>query len=174
MNHQLDEAFAQGVPAVISVTAGANDLGWDQIVTSCYTGNCNSANIEQKLVTVQTNLVKLMQQIQTRSGGVAPKVVLTGYYNPVSADCEKATNGKLSAYELEWMASGVKALNETIKGVAGAYGATYADINFTGHDICSADPWVQGLTGVAPLHPNEKGQNAIAASVVSVLRPSIL
>lgn len=172
-NNQMDQAFAQGVPAIMSVTIGANDIGWSDIVRSCYAGNCKNSNVSGNLKVMQTNLLTMMQQILDRSSNDPPRVILTGYYNPVSDQCAAVTNGKLSKYETDWLTSGVVALNATLEGVADTYGSfvSFASVDFSGHDICSPTPWIQGLTDPAPLHPNATGQNVMAASVVEVARP---
>jgi hypothetical protein len=54
------------------------------------------------------------------------------------------------------------------KGAAGlASGAktasfTVAHPDFTGHGLCSSDPWVQGIASDAPFHPTAAGELAIA------------
>ncbi len=170
LSNQLGVAYNQGIPAVISVTIGANDLNWSKIIQSCYVGNCQAYDINTNIGAMQKNLLAFMQQVQDRSAGsTPPRVILTGYYNPLSQQCVTATGGKLAADEITWLTGAATALNTTIESVAKTYGsfARFAPVDYTGHDACSATPWVLGLTDpVAPLHPNAAGQQAIATSVV--------
>ena len=45
---------------------------------------------------------------------------------------------------------------------AGLFGFGVAAPRFTGHELCTAVPWVQGPSDPAPLHPNAAGELAIA------------
>ena len=45
---------------------------------------------------------------------------------------------------------------------AQTFGFGVIDPSFTGHELCTADPWVQGPGDPAPLHPTEAGELAIA------------
>jgi hypothetical protein len=49
-----------------------------------------------------------------------------------------------------------------IRGVNAAGGAIMATPNFTGHTICSAQPWVQDISDPEPFHPTAAGQADIA------------
>jgi hypothetical protein len=44
--------------------------------------------------------------------------------------------------------------------------------NFSGHELCTSQPWVQNLTDPAPLHPNAAGGLAIAAADQLVMLPA--
>jgi lysophospholipase L1-like esterase len=178
---QLDQTFAQGVPAVISITIGANDIGWSNAVSECYTANCATdsqltAGINTKLANLQNGLLSVMKQIRDRSGGTVPRIVVTGYYNPVSTRCTTASGGRVTADEVQWATGAVTALNTTLQNVVNYtntyYGNTarFAPVDFTGHDLCSTAPWIQGLSDAAPVHPNAAGQQAIARSVVTAAR----
>jgi lysophospholipase L1-like esterase len=171
---QIEQVFAQGKPAVISITVGANDIGWNNQIRNCYTRTCGTtlqtAATNLALTAFQINLNKVMEEIVDRSNGTPPTVILTGYYNPVSANCT-AMSSAVTASEVAWVTGGVGALNTTIQNMATTYGsfARYAPVDFTGHDICSASPWVQGLNDPAPLHPTAAGQQAIARAVIAAV-----
>jgi hypothetical protein len=45
---------------------------------------------------------------------------------------------------------------------ANLFGFGVATPKFTGHELCTSDPWVQGPTDPAPMHPNASGELAIA------------
>ncbi|HJY04176.1 MAG TPA: hypothetical protein VJ351_25510, partial [Streptosporangiaceae bacterium] len=45
---------------------------------------------------------------------------------------------------------------------AQTFGFGVADPPFTGHELCTADPYVQGPGDPAPLHPTAAGELAIA------------
>jgi lysophospholipase L1-like esterase len=171
---QLNFAFANGTPGLITITAGANDARWSQLASDCFFSNCatsaetNAANAN--LVTLQKNLMALFDAIQSKSNNNPPLVVMTGYYNPISLSCTSLSTN-ITADEVTWMTAEVDALNQTIKGVVDVHPfARFAPIDFTTHDICSSDPWVQGLSTSRPFHPTAQGQNVIAIDVVNTIR----
>lgn len=170
---QLDRAYSGNAPNVISITAGANDAHWAEFLNACYAFDCSTTAYTLAanawLVKVQANLHASMASIYLRSGGAPPKVLLTGYYNPVSPTCTTLQN-KVTAGEIRWMTAETNAINQTIRNVASSYSfVTYVPVDFTGHDVCSANSWIQGVADPAPFHPTAAGQKAIARSVLSTL-----
>jgi lysophospholipase L1-like esterase len=169
---QLTNAFAKGTPKVITITAGANDIHWSDFIKKCFGSTCGTQNdtdtANALLVGLQYKLTYAMGSIQRRSNYHPPKVYLTGYYNPLSANCQSS---QLSAAELAWLNAESQALNQTIKNVAKRYSfAEFVPVDFTGHDICSASPWIQGPSDPAPFHPNATGQAVIAKSVIRAMK----
>lgn len=170
---QLDSAFSRGTPQLITITAGANDAHWDEFIRACYYTSCANQvatwTANAYLVSLQAKLYAAFSSITYRSGGYPPTVVITGYYNPLSAACTQYQSN-LTADEITWLTGETNALNQTIQNVAARYSfVKYAPVDFTGHDICSADSYVQGLAGPAPFHPTAAGQQVIAASVLRAL-----
>jgi len=169
---QISQAYANGAPGVISITAGANDMQWATIIKKCYATDCGTATdttlVNAALVALQAKLYAVFGDISLRSVGTTPpKVLITGYYNPLSAQCANIAPQQLNADEVVWATSVSNALNQTIKDVATKFSyATYVPIDFTGHDLCSANSWVQSAQEAAPVHPNAAGQAAIAQAVI--------
>lgn len=175
MHNQLDTAFSSGTPAVISLTVGANDMGWVQLLQKCYTSQCGTSSdttqINADFQKLADNLRALFRGIEQRSNGVPPQVVITGYYNPVSNGCMNKQS-YVDKNEIKWLNASRDALNKTIRNAMKDYRfVKYASTNFDSHGICSKQPWVQGLNESAPLHPNQLGQEAIAKSVASQITP---
>ncbi len=173
MEPQLRAAFAGGVPALISITAGANDVHWNEFVYKCYVATCGT-RADQRisdayLAALRIKMRYALLSIEARSGGQAPTTIVTGYYNPLSSACT-AVQSELSAVEIAWLSNRLTALNATLEDIAGDFSfVRFAPVDFTGHDICSADPWVQGQNDTAPFHPTAAGQASIAAAVLKAL-----
>lgn len=170
---QLDTAFANGTPQIMTITAGANDLNWQQFLYICYRANCatptQTALSNTQLAALKLKLHTLFTDIQLRSDFAPPTVLYTGYYNPVSTSCQGIIPS-ISNTEVTWITERVNRLNATIADVAGHYSfVRFVPINFTGHDLCSSQSWVQGLNDPQPIHPTTAGQQAIANSVISAL-----
>ncbi|MDB5186375.1 MAG: hydrolase family protein [Candidatus Saccharibacteria bacterium] len=170
---QLDTAFANGVPALISVTAGANDLGWNAFLYRCYqsTSTCGTeaekATLKGLRIALRASIHTSMIAIAAKSGGQPPRVVWTGYYNPLSNNCTNAIP-TISQAEINWINSEVQLLNQAIQNTVANYSfARFAPVSFSGHELCTPQPWVQGLNDPAPLHPTVAGQQAISRSVLT-------
>jgi lysophospholipase L1-like esterase len=171
LDSQLIQAFASGRPDLITLTIGANDARWTQFIRQCYYIRCgysvDTARFSAYLVDLKLELNVIMAKISTLSNGNPPQVIVTGYYNPLSSTSCAATNNLTSA-EISWLRSRTNSLNSAIRGTVGKYSfADFAPVNFSGHDICSADSWVQNLDGPAPFHPTAAGQQAIAKAVLA-------
>jgi lysophospholipase L1-like esterase len=170
---QLNVAFANGTPQLITITAGANDVHWADFVAKCYAQTCGTSTDDRAanayLSWLELKMEYALYQIERRSHGTPPPIVFTGYYNPISEACT-AFDPRLTTEEVQWLSSKLDSLNQTIEDTAAnrSY-ASFAPVDFAGHDICSADSWVQGPQDAAPFHPTAAGQQAIARSVLEVL-----
>lgn len=173
---QLDTAFAHGTPALMSITAGANDAHWAGFLQKCYTQTCGTQSdnwrVQMYLASLRLKLHFALAHIALRSGSTPPTVVVTGYYNSLSGQC--AADEHLTADELTWLSGEVQALNDALRQIVSLHSfASFAPVDFTGHDLCSGQSWVQGLSDPAPFHPTAAGQAAIARAVVGVLQPQL-
>lgn len=188
---QLSTAFANGKPSLITITAGANDAHWDYFLRYCYSSDCANGNvaiaanqgcIPDRLSTISTTnlancylaamqlkLIGAFWAIHQYSGGDPPTTIVTGYYNPVSAACTTKYPNVTQA-EIAWLNAEFTALNATIRQAAEQYPfVRFVPIDFTGHDICATDPWIQGIGDRQPFHPTTRGQQHIATSVLGAL-----
>ncbi len=170
---QLDQLFALPKPTVITMTIGANDAQWTTVFAKCYTGVCGSATdtteVKQRLAVVGTNLQKALTQIQQHYGAAVPQMIVTGYHQvfptttPI-AGCTDLTG--VDPAELAWGRQQQSAIDDTIQStVKGFAFAKYAAISFGGHELCTTDSWVQGLSDKQPYHPTEAGQTAFAKQI---------
>lgn len=167
---QIDGAFASGTPELITITAGANDVHWDTFIRKCYTRTCGTPNDQKAfngLITVLgVKLQSVLKDIELRSNGSPPEVIITGYYDPLSDQCAQI-EPRLEPEELTWINARTADLNQTLEHASSQYSfVSFAPIDFTGHDICSDFPWVQTLDDPAPFHPTYEGQVAIAQAIL--------
>jgi lysophospholipase L1-like esterase len=171
---QLDNAFSHGTPKLITITAGANDAHWQYLIKECYVADCatsfNTTVADGFLYVLQAKLNVDMYSIENRSNGNPPQIILTGYYDPLSQQCSQIQHN-ITPQELHWIDAETGALNQTIRQVANNYDfVTFAPVDFSGHDLCSSNPWIQGLHDNAPFHPTAKGQQQIAHDVMAKIR----
>jgi lysophospholipase L1-like esterase len=168
---QLDQAFANGTPSLITLTVGANDTRWTQFIRQCYYIRCgysvDTARFNTYLVDLKLELNVVMAKIHSLSNGSPPQVIVTGYYNPLSSIACDDTAG-ITANETSWLNARINGLNKAINGTVSKYSyGTFAPVSFAGHELCTADSWVQGPSNAMPFHPTTEGQQAIATSVTS-------
>jgi lysophospholipase L1-like esterase len=170
---QINTAFANDKPSLITITAGANDVHWSDFIGKCYATTCGTTADQvtsaQLMVALRVKLAYALQDIRLRSAGSPPKVIVTGYYNPLSMACAQPQTG-LTPDEITWLDSQGAALNQVLANTVSHYSfARFAPVDFSGHELCTSDPWVQGPQDAAPLHPTAEGQQAIARSVLATI-----
>jgi lysophospholipase L1-like esterase len=168
---QLDQAFANGTPSLITLTIGANDARWTQFIRQCYYIRCgysvDTARFNTYLIDLKLELNVVMAKIHSLSNGSPPQVIVTGYYNPLSTITCDDTAG-ITANETLWLNSRVNSLNHAINGTVAKYSyGTFAPVSFAGHGLCASDSWVQSPSSAMPFHPTAEGQQAISTSVAS-------
>jgi lysophospholipase L1-like esterase len=169
---QLDVAFRSGTPSIITLTIGGNDVRWADFISTCFTASCDTDTQTEialtYLQTLEKNLGDIFENIEARSKNNHPDVFVTGYYHVVSEAC---VNNYLTSGEVIWLNTQTNNLNQTLQKIAQKFGSVqFVDIDFTGHDICSNEPWVQKFgNGSALFHPNILGQKEIARSVLKAL-----
>ncbi len=105
------------------------------------------------------------------------KVLVVGYPQIVSAD-NRCAELPLATGDYAYAVRVNRALTETMAKAARATGSTYIDIwkASQGHDICSADPWVNGSVNdqkrAARYHPFAAEQQAVATLIEAALAGS--
>lgn len=144
-------------------------MQWGQYMRKCANSTCgtefdNTATHALRIA-LKLKLEYAFTEIQRRSNGYPPAVVITGYSNPVSNYC-KDRQQYITNSEIDWLNNQRDLLNKTIRDAARGYDfVSYASMNFANHSVCASDTWWQGLNAAAPLHPNAEGQRAIAESI---------
>ena len=162
---------------LVTITAGGNNLGFGDIVSSCgsaifnpaFAGACAeaSATAKAKLVSGQLagDVAAMIQSV--RAAAPNARIVVTGYpylFDPIPTGLTDSTSKFI--YQATDLANG---LNESIALAVGATDPTatrvkFVDVRpaFTGHGIYSTDPWINGAVPNSPdsFHPNAKGYQA--------------
>lgn len=170
---QLPNAFTNGKPELMTITIGANDIRWNQFIRQCYVTRCgfavDSARTKIYRADLRIELTQMLNQINTRSSGDPPRVLISGYYSPIaSTECLAAN--RFTTAEVTWLNDQTARMNQAITSVIPLFSfAEFVPIDFTGHEVCSADPWVQGLEEAVPIHPTADGQAVIAESFLGVI-----
>jgi lysophospholipase L1-like esterase len=176
---QIEQAYSSAQrPTLITLTVGTNDIMWSDFIRKCYASTCGTWQDTVAAISLQKalfdNLDSALEQIHHKqlAGQPLPKVVLTGYFTPLSNEQPACADTQgLTAAEITWVQGQAHLLNSFIQLAAAKHiGLTrFAPVDFTGHELCSDHPWVQGLHDPASYHPTAKGQEVIAESVLRQL-----
>jgi lysophospholipase L1-like esterase len=162
---QLPEAEAATHAKLIVVSVGADDLSWSVMTRLCAaTTVCNdkvsSAYFNQLLGSFTRNYYELLSDLDKLPGH--PAVLVNEYYSPFGSSIGCLRQYGMNPAKEQVLLSRLGQLNTVLEQGAGLFGFGVADPQFSGHELCTADPYVQGPTDLAPLHPNAAGQLAIA------------
>jgi len=161
---QIDAARRVQRPAVVIVSVGADDLQWAGIVEVCAVSACDSrasnAYFQQKLAEFSTDYLQLLIQIGHLPG--RPQVIINRYYDPFGSNVSCITRRGLTAAKVKTLQSWLTALNQVLAKGAAQFGYLSPQPSFSGHELCSPLPYVQGLGDPAPFHPTALGQLDIA------------
>lgn len=196
-----NQAYDNAKPDEVTLTLGANDVGFADLVARCYTGDCHDAateqSVQEKLNAEKTALHRVLQEIHDRgsAAGRIPLVALTTYYDPFPPSYIRCADTyptafagfvhfPLTADEMQFLRDKLHELNNNIRAEAANFpNVQVVDLQdaMVGHAWCSPDPWVYGpsiraVTGEAdnpaPFHPTQAGQVAIADRMAAVLTGS--
>jgi lysophospholipase L1-like esterase len=177
----------------VVVSIGANDIGWSDFLRYCYGLNrCDDQATQQlmlsRLDTFRLQYAQLLQQLSALPS--RPQVLITGYYDPFGErfDCpalrdpdapEVPPTGygfaqvpggpdqqTMVQRKIEPLRSTLAQLNSVLQQGATAFGFTSVTPSFRGHELCSDQPWVQGMSDPYPFHPRAAGELAIAAALL--------
>jgi hypothetical protein len=99
----------------------------------------------------------------------SPDVLVNQYYSPFGANLRCLASYGITAAKVKVLASRLAQLNMVLAQGAETFGFGVTEPPFAGHELCTADPYVQGPGDPAPLHPTAAGELAIALADQQVL-----
>jgi GDSL-like Lipase/Acylhydrolase family len=169
---QFTEAEAATHAKVIIVSVGADDVEWSIMTRLCAASAvCNdavsSAYFSQLLSAFTTSYYQLLGDLAALPG--SPAVLVNEYYSPFGHNIGCLTRYGLTPAKEAVLLARLGQLNTVLAEGAQTFGFGVADPSFAGHELCTADPYVQSPTDPAPLHPTAAGELAIALADQQVL-----
>ena len=170
---QLGQAERATRASVIIVSVGADDLNWAAVLRYCsVTPNCNDlatqAYFQQQLASFSKDYLDLLSRLAALPAH--PQVIINRYYNPFGTQPGCLGPAGLTTANLQTLTSRLATLNAVLAKGAAQFRFSSPQPDFTGHELCSPQPYVQGLGAAAPFHPTTAGQLAIALADQAVLR----
>lgn len=162
---QFPRAEAATHARLVVVSVGADDLSWSVMTRLCAaTAVCNdkvsSAYFGQLLDSFTRNYYDLLSDLVKLPGH--PAVLVNEYYSPFGASIACLRHYGITPAKEKVLLSRLGQLNAVLAQGAGLFGFGVAAPKFTGHELCTQDPYVQGPGDPAPLHPNAAGELSIA------------
>jgi hypothetical protein len=169
---QLAEAERATHAKVIIVSVGADDVDWSIMTRLCVASAvCNdkvsSAFFSKQIGDFTRSYYELLGDLAGLSG--SPAVLVNQYYSPFGADLRCLASYGITPAKAKVLANRLGKLNAVLAQGAQTFGFGVTKPAFTGHELCTADPYIQGPGDPAPLHPTAAGELAIALADQQVL-----
>ncbi|MFC5720673.1 SGNH/GDSL hydrolase family protein [Streptomyces gamaensis] len=150
---------------LVSLTAGANDAGFADVMTTCTLGGEKVClqRVEQARAYADRTLPGKLQALYEKIRGKAPaaRVVVLGY--PHLYQLHGACAFGLSETERAAVNKAVDAIDEVTARGARRQGFVFADVReaFKDHEVCARSPWLHSvsLPPEESYHPNAQGQS---------------
>ena len=160
--------------SAVIVSVGADDLNWAAEVRYCSVApRCNdratTAYFQQQLASFSKDYLDLLSRLAALP--THPQVIINQYYDPFGPEPGCLSRAGLSAANLQTLTSRLATLNAVLADGAAQFDFSSPQPDFTGHQLCTPQPYVQGLDAAAPFHPTVLGQLAIALADQAALRP---
>jgi len=154
--------------STVIVAVGANDLGWSSFLRLCaVVDSCNNravdAYFQRSLETFTRSYLELLRQLATLPND--PRIVIVQYYVPFDPTQDCLADTGITSAKMAVLVDRLRALNTVLATGAETFGYVTAAPDFSGHELCTEQPYVQGPTEPAPLHPNARGELLIALTI---------
>jgi hypothetical protein len=162
---QLTEATGATHAKVIIVSVGADDVQWSVMTRLCASSAVCSDNVSTAYyASLLGEFTRAYYELLTQLAALPakPQVVVNEYYDPFGSSVACLSQDHITPAKAAVLSGRLSQLNQVLSEGALAFGFDVADPDFTGHELCTEDPWVQGAGDPAPLHPTASGQLAIA------------
>jgi lysophospholipase L1-like esterase len=158
--------------STVIVSVGANDLHWNNLIYFCAASeSCDNlavnAYFQRSLASFTRDYLGLLAQLATLPGN--PTIVINQYYVPFDPSLDCLASIGLTEDKLTVLLHDLQVLNNVLANGAATFGYLTVQPDFTGHEVCTEQSYVQGMQDAAPLHPNARGQLVIALADERVL-----
>ncbi len=160
---------------LVTLGIGGNDYDlFGGVLFSCLSGvPCGStaeAKVDQLMPKIERNIGRVLDEVAEEAPDA--QVIVVGYPDlvPDEGTCPQLP---LAPVDYPLVDGATVKLNATLERQATERGLTFLDLYAAGqgHDICSADPWVNGSEmapeGAIPYHPFGTEQEAVAELVLA-------
>jgi lysophospholipase L1-like esterase len=149
---------------LVSLTAGANDAGFSDVMTTCVLGSDQDCldKVQSARSVIDDRLPDSLDRLYAQIADRAPnaRVVVLGY--PRLFDLKACPFG-MSLAKRKAIDAAADDIDNVTARAAGRHRFTFADVDtaFAGHEVCSADPWLHDVNLLdveESFHPTATGQ----------------
>jgi len=182
---QLDRI--DGGTSLITISVGGNDVGFSKVMAGCvvklpWSRTCTEQgkDVAYRIADLRRSLPDLYARIIAKAPRA--RIVVMGYPRPFS-EVDGAAGDNISVGDQQWLNARARDLNEVIRQTVAEADQRVAETNgagsvefvdaysaFAGHEVGSADPYMNGLAvSLASLaaeprsfHPTARGHEALA------------
>ncbi len=174
---QIDAAQQATKAQAVIVSVGADDLDWAAMLQLCAVAKtcddkATTAYFQQQLATFSKDYFQLLTRLANLPSH--PQVIINRYYDPFDLQLTCLKGVGLTPAKLRTLDSRLATLNAVLAKGAAEFGFTSVVPDFAGHQLCTPQPYVQGVGDSAPFHPTADGQLAIALADQAALSPTIM
>jgi lysophospholipase L1-like esterase len=150
---------------VVIINIGANDMRWSTLVRLCGASEvCDdralTAFFQRSLDDFTQDYYDMLRQLAALPGD--PLVLINQYYVPFDAQVDCLASSGLTSEKIGVLLDRLDALNTVLANGAETFGYRSVAPDFSGHELCTDQSYVQGPDDPAPLHPNARGHLVIA------------
>jgi lysophospholipase L1-like esterase len=151
--------------SVVVVSIGANDVKWVATAALCVLAaacddQASTAYFQSNLADFTSNFYDLLRNLAALPQH--PRVLVNTYFDPFGSNVKCLVGDGFTPAKTKVLSSRLANLNTVLNRGAQTFGFTPVHPNFKGHELCTGQPYVQGLHAAAPLHPTAAGELAIA------------
>ena len=131
-------------------------MHWAQFMELCLVSpecddSASSALFAQTLASFTVDYYDLLQRLASLPG--QPRVIVNEYYDPLAAKPDCPSQPELTAAKSAVLLTRLTTFNRVLADGAASFGFEAVAPSFTGHELCTAQPFVQGLDDSAPCIP---------------------
>jgi hypothetical protein len=161
---------------LVTMTIGGNDIGFSNLIYQCTLSDCSAALDAARAgldATLDTPLDNVFNAVRAKAPNA--KIIVLGYPQVFTGGTCLAALGITAAEQAKANAL-ASALDSVIATRASIDGVAYQSAipAFTGHAVCSASPWLNGLNllnTTESYHPNRNGQSSGYLSLLTIGAP---
>ncbi len=151
--------------SVVVVSIGANDVKWVATAALCVLAaacddQASTAYFQSNLADFTSNFYDLLRDLAALPQH--PRVLVNTYFDPFGSNVKCLSGEGFTPAKTRVLSSRLANLNTVLDRGAETFGFLAVHPDFAGHELCSGQPYVQGLHDKAPLHPTSAGELAIA------------
>jgi lysophospholipase L1-like esterase len=163
---QLGRAKQVTDATAVIVSIGANEMQWGALVRFCLLAeacddNATTALFDRNLSQFTLDYAEYLLP-QLAALPQHPRVIINQYYYPFDPKVPCPDIDGWSADKVGVLSARLATFNSVLAQGATTFGFTRVQPDFRGHELCTRQPYVQGLPDAAPLHPTAAGELAIA------------